>query len=665
MRIKMLWITLLVLILMSACGKPVYNSYDEYPVYEGKDLELTYTPQASTFRVWSPNADQVKLLLYNDGIDSAVYQVENMNRSEKGTWKLKLDGDLKGKFYTFQVKIGEKWFAETPGMWVKAAGVNGKRAAIIDLNETNPEGWELDRRPPLEDATDAIIYEVHMRDFSISPTSGIKNKGKFLAFTEKGTKNAAGQATGIDHLVELGVTHVHLLPSYDYASIDETRLEENKYNWGYDPLNYNIPEGGYSTNPYDPATRIREFKQMVQALHRAGIRVIMDVVYNHTFTGEDSHLNLLVPGYFYRFNADLTWSDASGCGNETASERPMMRKFIIESVLHWVNEYKVDGFRFDLMGIHDVETMNQVRAALNKIDPSILVYGEGWTASGSPLAEDQRATKVNARKMDGVAVFSDDIRDALKGSWMHPEVPGFVSGTDSLEEAVKFAIVGGVEHPQVDASKSVHTKVHYVNHPTQVINYVSCHDDLCLVDKLREARPEGATDQELKRFNKLAQTVVFTSQGIPFIYAGEEVYRDKKGVHNTYQSPDSINKINWDQKSSHFDIFEYYRDLIRLRKEHPAFRLTTREMVQQHLKFLDTSATPNVVAYTLNGNVNGDKWRDILVIFNGNRKSVKVTVPRNDWELVVHDGIINLNGMGLVQDTTIWVAPSSATILKK
>jgi len=665
MRIKMLWITLLVLILMSACGKPVYNSYDEYPVYEGKDLELTYTPQASTFRVWSPNADQVKLLLYNDGIDSAVYQVENMNRSEKGTWKLKLDGDLKGKFYTFQVKIGEKWFAETPGMWVKAAGVNGKRAAIIDMNETNPEGWELDRRPPLEDATDAIIYEVHMRDFSISPTSGIKNKGKFLAFTEKGTKNAAGQATGIDHLVELGVTHVHLLPSYDYASIDETRLEENKYNWGYDPLNYNIPEGGYSTNPYDPATRIREFKQMVQALHRAGIRVIMDVVYNHTFTGEDSHLNLLVPGYFYRFNADLTWSDASGCGNETASERPMMRKFIIESVLHWVNEYKVDGFRFDLMGIHDVETMNQVRAALNKIDPSILVYGEGWTASGSPLAEDQRAIKVNARKMDGVAVFSDDIRDALKGSWMHPEVPGFVSGTDSLEEAVKFAIVGGVEHPQVDASKSVHTKVHYVNHPTQVINYVSCHDDLCLVDKLREARPEGATDQELKRFNKLAQTVVFTSQGIPFIYAGEEVYRDKKGVHNTYQSPDSINKINWDQKSSHFDIFEYYRDLIRLRKEHPAFRLTTREMVQQHLKFLDTSATPNVVAYTLNGNVNGDKWRDILVIFNGNRQSVKVTVPRNDWELVVHDGIINLNGMGLVQDTTIWVAPSSATILKK
>ncbi len=664
MKLKVMWITLLSVVLLIACGKPEYKSYDDYPVYEGTDLELTYTPQASSFRVWSPAADQVKLFLYDDGLDGPAVQVENMKRSEKGTWKLKLDGDLKGKFYTFQVKVGEKWMAETPGMWVKAVGVNGKRAAIIDMNETNPEGWELDRRPPFENPTDAVIYEVHMRDFSISPTSGMKHKGKFLAFTEKGTKNAAGQATGIDHLKELGVTHVHLLPSYDYASIDETKLEENKYNWGYDPLNYNVPEGGYSTDPYDPATRIREFKQMVQALHQAGIRVIMDVVYNHTFTGEDSHLNLLVPGYFYRFNADLTWSNASGCGNETASERPMMRKFIVESVLHWVNEYKVDGFRFDLMGIHDVETMNQVRAALDKVDPSILVYGEGWTAAGSPLPEEQRAVKVNTLKMDGIAVFSDDIRDVLKGNWTN-SIPGFVAGTDSLEGALKFAIVGGVEHPQVDASQAVHTKMHYVNHPTQVINYASCHDDMCLVDKLRSRLPEGATEQEVKRFSKLAQTVVFTSQGIPFIYAGEELYRDKKGVNNTYQSPDSINKIYWDQKSTHLDVFEYYRDLIRLRREHPAFRLTTSEMVQQHLKFLDTSATPNVVAYTLNGNVNGDTWRDILVILNGNRKPVKVSIPKNEWDLVAHDGVINLQGMGIVKDTVLMVAPSSASILKK
>lgn len=664
MQTRTIVVALLTGVLLTACGTKEYKSYDEYPVYTGNDLELTYTPQASSFRVWSPAADQVKLLLYDDGLDGAATRVENMDRSEKGTWTLRIEEDLKGKFYTFQVKKGDQWLAETPGMWVKATGVNGKRAAIIDLNETNPEGWELDRRPPMQDPTDAVIYEVHMRDFSISSTSGMQNKGKFLAFTERGTKNAAGQATGIDHLKELGVTHVHLLPSYDYASIDETKLDENKYNWGYDPLNYNVPEGGYSTDPYNPETRIREFKQMVQALHQEGIRVIMDVVYNHTFTGEDSHLNLLVPGYFYRFNADLTWSDASGCGNETASERPMMRKFIVESVLHWVNEYHVDGFRFDLMGIHDIETMNQVRAALDKIDPTILVYGEGWTASGSPLPEEQRAIKINANKIDGVAVFSDDIRDALRGSWMHPEVPGFVSGTDSLEAAVRFAVAGGVQHPQVDASKSVHTRAHYVNHPSQTINYVSCHDDLSLVDKLREARPEGATELELKRFNKLAQTIVFTSQGIPFIYAGEEVYRDKKGVHNSYQSPDSINRINWDNKTTHQDIYDYYRQLIRLRREHPAFRMSSQEMVEQHLKFLELPNTPNVVAFTLNGNVNGDSWRDILVIYNGNRTSAQVTIPKNDWELVAHDGLINLDGLGTVKDTVIWVAPSSASIMK-
>lgn len=662
MKTKKISYALLGAVLLCACGTPEYKSFDEYPVYNGTDLELTYTPTSSVFRVWSPAAEQVKLLLYEDGVDGAAIRVENMKRSEKGTWKLKINGDLKGKFYTFQVKTGDKWMAETPGMWVKAVGVNGKRAAIIDMKDTDPEGWELDRRPAMENATDAIIYEVHMRDFSISPTSGIKNKGKFLAFTEGGTKNSAGQSTGIDHLKELGVTHVHLLPSYDYASIDETRLEDNKYNWGYDPLNYNVPEGGYSTDPYNPATRILEFKKMVQALHNAGIRVIMDVVYNHTFTGEDSHLNLLVPGYFYRFNADLSWSNASGCGNETASERPMMRKFIIESVLHWVNEYKVDGFRFDLMGIHDVETMNQVRAALNNVDPSILVYGEGWTAAGSPLSEEQRAVKKNTVQMDGIAVFSDDIRDVLKGNWTN-STPGFVAGTDSLEEAVKFAIVGGVEHPQVDASKAVHTKMHYVNHPAQIINYVSCHDDMCLVDKLRSRMPEGATEPELKRFNKLAQTVVFTSQGIPFIYAGEEVYRDKKGVNNTYQSPDSINQINWNQKMTHLDVYEYYRELFRLRRAHPAFRLTTRDMVQQYLRFLDTASTPNVVAYTLNGNVNGDSWRDILVIFNGNRNAVQLSVPKNEWTVVAQDGYINLNGLGSVTDTVVWVAPSSATIM--
>jgi pullulanase len=390
----------------------------------------------------------------------------------------------------------------------------------------------------------------------------------------------------------------------------------------------------------------------------------MDVVYNHTFTGEDSHLNLMVPDYFYRFRADSTWSNASGCGNETASERAMMRKFIVESVVYWAKEYRIDGFRFDLMGIHDIETMNEVRAALDKVDPTIFVYGEGWTADSSPLDAEKRALKQNAAQFDGIAVFSDDIRDALKGNWMNKSVPGFVAGTDSLEGAVKFAVVGGVQHPQVNAADAVHTKAHYVKNPTQVINYASCHDDMCLVDRLRLSRPADATEQEIKRFSLLAQTVVFTSQGVPFIYAGEEVYRDKKGVNNTYISPDSINMINWDNKQTHFDVFSYYQGLIKLRREHPAFRLTSAEMVRNHLKFIEPGV-PNVVAFTLNGNVNGDSWRDIIVIYNGNRHTAAVSVPRNKWVKVVHDGVVNLAGIENVNDTIVLVAPSSATILKR
>ncbi len=641
---------------------PKYASYDDYPVYDGTDLELTYSPQSSAFRIWAPTASEVKLLLYDDGSEGGAYLTKNMSRAEKGTWTAKIDENLKGKFYTFQVKIKDKWLNETPGMWVKATGVNGKRAAIIDFAETNPDGWDNDVRPPLTNFTDIILYEIHVRDFSISPNSGMKYKGKFLAFTERGTKNTAGEATGIDHLKELGVTHVHLLPSFDFASIDETKLNENKYNWGYDPENYNVPEGSYSTDPYNPVKRIKEFKQMVQALHQAKIRVIMDVVYNHTAAGKDSHLNLLVPGYFYRMNADSTWSNASGCGNETASERAMMRKFMVESVVYWATEYHVDGFRFDLMGIHDIETMNAIRAALDKIDPTIFIYGEGWTAGASPLAEDKRAVKKNAKQLDNIAVFSDDLRDALKGSWQHAEIPGFVSGTDSLEESVKFGVVGATQHPQVDYTKLIYSKAPYVNNPTQIINYVSCHDDMCLVDKLRESKPADATDDELIRFDKLAQTVVFTSQGVPFLYAGEELYRNKKGIKNTYQSPDSINQIDWDSKTTHKDIFEYYKGLIALRKAHSAFRIPTQDMVQQHLEFLKF-LVPNVVGFVLTDHVNGEVWKDILVIYNGNRKAVKVGIPAGDWNLVCHDGIINLSGISEVKYTTFVVAPSSASIM--
>lgn len=656
-------IMLLISGLLSACATtPHYATFDDYPVYDGSDLELTYTPQSSKFRVWSPTASEVKLLIYDNGNEGGAYQTLDMSRSEKGTWALKINEDLKGKFYTFQIKINKKWLGETPGMWVKATGVNGKRAAIIDFAETNPVGWENDVRPPLKNFTDIILYEVHVRDFSISSNSGIKHKGKFLAFTERGTKNFAGEATGIDHLKELGITHVHLLPSFDFASVDETKLNENKYNWGYDPENYNVPEGSYSTNAKDPATRIREFKQMVQSFHQSGIRVIMDVVYNHTSASKNSHLNLLVPGYFYRMNADSTWSNASGCGNETASERAMMRKFMIESVVYWATEYHVDGFRFDLMGIHDIETMNAIRAALDKVDRTIFIYGEGWTAAASPLAEEKRALKKNAIKLDNIAVFSDDIRDALKGSWMHSQIPGFVSGIDSLEESVKFGVVGATQHADIDYSKLLYSKAPYVNNPTQIINYVSCHDDMCLVDKLKESKPVNATDDELVRFNKLAQTVVFTSQGVPFIYAGEELYRTKMGIHNSYQSPDSINQINWNSKTSHKDIFEYYKGLIALRNAHAAFRMPTQDMVQQYLKFIDMK-TPNVVAFKLSNHVNDEIWKDILVIYNGNRKSVSIEIPEGEWNLVCHDGQINLSGISQINYTNFVVAPSSASIM--
>jgi pullulanase len=656
-------IFLLPFFLFAACGRQKeYVSFDDYPVYEGGDLELVYTPQKSEFRIWSPTAEQVKLLLYNDGYESNAYAGIDMNPAENGTWTTSVKEELKGKYYTFCVKIDGKWLEETPGMWVKAVGINGKRAAVIDFAETNPAGWDNDVRPPFKNPVDAVIYEVHIRDFSVSPNSGMNHKGKFQAFTEKGTKNTSGQATGIDHLKELGVTHVHLLPSYDYASIDETRLDDNKYNWGYDPLNYNVPEGGYSTDPYNPVTRILEFKQMVQSLHSEGIRVIMDVVYNHTYTGENSHLNSLVPGYFYRFNKDGSWSDASGCGNETASERAMMRKFIVESVRYWAKEYHIDGFRFDLMGIHDIETMNAVRAALDEIDPSIIIYGEGWTAADSPLPVEKRALKQHAKQLNNIAVFSDDIRDALKGSWSNPEIPGFVSGIPDLEESVKFGVAGATQHNQIDYTKLIYSKKPYVNNPAQVINYVSCHDDLCLVDKLREARPENAAEEELICFNKLAQTVVFTSQGIPFIYAGEELYRDKKGVHNSYESPDSINQINWDNKARYSDVFEYYKGLIALRKAHPAFRMATQGDVQKHLLFLEVGE-PNVVAFMLADNANKDTWKDILVIYNGNRNAVSIEIPLKKWKLVCHGGQIDLEGIRFVSTGTFTVAPSSASVM--
>ena len=633
-----------------------YASFEEYPVYKGNDMELTYSPEKSDFCVWSPAAQAVELRIYNEQQGGEPVEVLKMKPAENGTWRASVKKDLMGKFYTFQVRQNDILYDETPGIWAKAVGANGNRAAIINFSKTNPEGWENDMRPKMENFTDAVIYEMHYRDFSISETSGIKNRGKFLALTEDSIEYL-GVKTGLAHLKELGITHVQILPSYDFGSIDETKLDENIYNWGYDPKNYNVPEGSYSTNPFNPYSRILEFKQMVQALHKNGIRVIMDVVYNHTFVGENSHLNLLVPNYFYRFNEDGSWSNASGCGNEIASEREMVRRFIVESVKYWVKEYHIDGFRFDLMGIHDIETMKAVRTALDDIDPSITMHGEGWTASGSPLAEELRALKQNARKIYPTAVFSDDIRDAMRGNWMQGDKGGFIVGTEGYEESIKFGVVGATAHPQVDLTKVTHTNVAYAENPCQAINYVSCHDDPCFSDKMRAVLP-NVTDNELVALSKFAQTIVLTSQGVPFIFVGEEVLRNKKGVHNSYNSPDSINLIDWNYKIKYIDLFNYYKNLIALRKAHPAFRMTTARQIQDNLKFLETQQ--NIVAYTINNHANNDMWKNILVVFNGNRNEIDFTLPSGEWTAVCFDGKIDLQGGGIAINTIKIPAISAA-----
>lgn len=639
--------------------------YIDYPAYNGEDLELTVDASGTHFSLWSPRAEEVRLNLFNTGITGTPYATLPMTLDKAtGVWRVSVPEQLYGKFYTFQVRKDGKWLAETPGVWAKAVGVNGLRGAVIDLNATNPAGWSADRGPVVKNFSDVILYEMHHRDMSMHPSSGIANKGKFLALTEEGTLSPEGLATGIDHLKDLGVTHVHILPSYDFNSVDEANLWQNTYNWGYDPLNYNTPEGSYSTNPSDPSARIREMKQMIQALHNAGIGVVMDVVYNHTATNDDSNFELTAPGYYHRHRNDGSYSDASGCGNETASDLQQMQNYIVNSVKYWAKEFHVDGFRFDLMAIHDTETMNRVARELKEINPSIFVYGEGWTAGDSPLAPERRALKENVSKMEGIAVFSDDIRDAVKGHYSNAADRGFATGKAGNEETVKIGIVASTAHPQVDYKKGNNSKFPYAKSPEMIVNYVSCHDDLTLTDKLRKSMP-GASEEEMLAAAKLAQTIVFTSQGTPFMFAGEEVFRDKHGVHNSYKSPDSINAIDWSQKAKYLDQYNYYKGLIALRKAHPAFRMTTAADIAKHLKFdkIDSKKTPNLISYTLSGHANGDSWKDIKVVLNGADTPREISVKKGNWIIVAHDGQIHPEGLDTFKGGKITLAPYSALIL--
>ncbi len=639
------------------------SSYLEWPTYSGDDLELKVDNSGTHFTLWSPKAQSAEVYIYDSDRNTPAIDTLTMKRSENGTWRASVPEKLYGKFYTFSVTADGKKLAETPGIWAKAAGTNGLRAAIIDMSATDPEGWAQDKGPKLDHITDAVLYEMHHRDFSIDPSSGIVHKGKFLALTEPSTKSPQGASTGIDHLKELGVTHVHILPSYDYNSVDEANLQTNQYNWGYDPFNYNVPEGSYSTDPADPSARIREMKEMVKALHDAGIGVVMDVVYNHTADNDGSNFSLTAPGYFYRHKADGSYSDASGCGNETASERKQMRDFIVNSVKYWAKEYHIDGFRFDLMAIHDIETMNEVAAELKKINPSIFVYGEGWTAGDSPLPKEQRALKENVDKMTGIAVFSDDLRDAVKGHYSDAADRGFATGKPGNEETVKIGIVAATAHPQVDYSKGNNSKFAYAGAPTEIINYVSCHDDLTLTDKLAKSLPD-ATEAERKRAARLAQTIVFTSQGTPFMFAGEEVFRDKKGVHNSYKSPDSVNAIDWTLKTTNADQFEYYKNLIKLRREHPAFRMTTAEEIAHNIVF-DKTTVPNIISYTIRNHANGDRWGEIKIIFNGSSENYTAKIPKGKWLVVARDGEIDPDGLGTCDGGKVAVEPVSALILAR
>ncbi len=607
--------------------------------------EMTYTPEQTVFKLNAPVRPVLRL--YNAGTGGKLVKTVKLRPAGKNLWAATVKGDLKGRFYTFDMGRGQ-----TPGVFAKAVGVNGARGAVIDMASTNPQGWETDRRPATKSPADLVVYEMHHRDFSIDASSGLQHKGKFLALTEPGA---------IAHLKELGVNAIHILPSFDYASVDESHLERPQYNWGYDPLNYNVPEGSYSTDPYTPAVRIREFKQMVQALHKAGIRVILDVVYNHTFDLKGSNFERTYPGYYYRYKADGTPSDGSGCGNETASEQPLMRRFMIESVKYWINEYHIDGFRFDLMGIHDIETMRQIRAEVNKIDPTIFIYGEGWSAGTCAYPQEKLAMKANMKQLPGIAAFSDEMRDALRGPFSDDSKGGFLARVPGTEESLKFGIVGGVAHPQVDMSKVNYSKEVWANEPTQMVAYVSCHDDMCLTDRLRASIPGISTD-ELVRLDLLAQTAVFTSQGVPFILSGEEMLRDKKGVHNSFNAPDSINHLDWNNLKKYPQVFDYYKGLTRLRKAHPAFRLGKAGLVRDNLRFL--SAPAHCVAYCIsNSNVPGEEWNNTIVILNAGKETAKVAVPGGKYTIVAKEGVIIPEGMGEMEGSEAFVAPQSALII--
>lgn len=635
----------------------------DYEVYTGNDLGAVYSPKMTRFKVWAPEAESVKLNLYKQGEGDNLIDQHIMKKSANGTYVFEKQGDCNGIYYTYTVvNHGEEQEAVDP--YTKAAGVNGQRGMVINLAKTNPQGFEMDGYRNPEHITDAIIYEGSVRDFTMDESSGVFHNGKFLGLTEANTTNHFGEATALDYISGLGVTHVQILPAFDFETVDE-KNQKAQYNWGYDPDNYNVPEGSYAVSPYDGAVRIQEMKQMVLALHSRGIGVIMDVVFNHTYRRDDSNLQKIVPGYYYRSD-ETGYTNGSGCGNEVASDRPMVQKLIVDSLIYWAKEYHIDGFRFDLMGVLDIDTMNVIAERLKEIRPDIYLYGEGWNGGPSSLAEEKRAFKASAKKMPGIGMFNDDIRDTIKGSVFYDDHLGFVNGGTHLENALRYGITGAVAHPQVDYD--AYGSKPWAKEPGQSINYVSCHDNYTLWDKLSVSCPE-ASEEKKKAMNRLCAAIVFTSQGVPFIQAGEEFLRskplpEKKGfAENSYNMPDAVNSIKWDNIHEYPDMIAYYKGLMALRKAHPVFRMQSEAEMTQNLCFL--SDTPeNVVAYLLKGKCADDTPENILVIFNGNDEEILYNLPEGKWKILVDDKTAGADGKKIISEKAD-VEPLSALVLEK
>ena len=633
--------------------------FSTYPFYAENDLGVFWSPEKTKIKIWSPTAKIIELRLYKDGQTGEAFHKTNLQQLENGIWSAVLQGDYENKFYTFKINDGE-WLDEVPDIYARCVGVNGRRGMIFNPEKTNPENWSEDSGPRFANLTETIIYETHIRDFSVDENSGIKNGGKYLGFTENDTKTTTGFSTGLAHLKELGITHVHLLPINDFATIDEENPLE-KYNWGYDPQHFNSLEGSYSSNPHEGTARISEFKKLVKSLHENGIGVILDVVYNHTFHTKKSVFNQTVPGYFYRQKEDGNFSNASGCGNEIASERTMVQKYIVDSLKYWATEFHVDGFRFDLMGIIDLETMKTIRVELDKTNPGLFLYGEGWAADQSPMPEYLRAVKNNIPELPGIAGFNDDFRDALKGNHGSKKSKGFVSGLALNEESVKFGIVGAINHPQINFEFIESLNYAWAAEPNQCINYVSCHDNYTLWDKLKMSRPK-ASDEELRKMVKLAGALILTSQGIPFLHAGVEFCRTKNGNGNSYKSPDSVNQIDWNRKDEYHNVFKYYQKLIQLRKNHPAFRMTSAEQIRENLNFC-TQYEMGVVSYCIDGKNVGDSWKNIIMIFNAKNDEVSIPLPEGNYQIMAKGDEIYKQESGENVSDIVKVESISVTIL--